>query len=438
MIKNKQFSRCMTPLTTSSRAPTLRMPVMRKTMLSLIGVACWVSTPSMVSAQEGFSTLSPADSTRRALDDPPGVERDVLNGFFPSIDLIFTDTNNARRDETDESDTFYSVIPRLIYKSEFGRSNEFQAGYTVRFERFSDTDDEDTTSSQANLGVLLDVSRIVDVDVFANRTDAEETRGSSGTRVVTNGEEDEFDATTLGARVTVGRRTNPLQIALGADQTAFNFTNNEQDSRDRDSTGINGSVFYNFSPQTAIFLNSSNRDIDYDSDALGRDSDETSLSVGVRWEPTYITTLNVSAGNLDKDFDDPAAEDFDGSTYLGSINWSPRDATSIRGYASRRTEESPELSSNFFTSDLIGIGISQDIARRFTLTAYVNNIDDEFDDGRTDDISDYGIGVSYGFNRWLSFGLRFSSVERDSNDPDASYEEDLFSLSVRGSWEPAN
>ncbi len=433
MIKNKIFSSCVTRQTqSSSRSIAVKITPF------LAGVICLVAGSGSAFAQDGFSTLSPADSTQRALDDPPGVQRDVLNGFFPSIDLIFTDTNNARRDQTNESDTFYSVIPSLVYKTEFGSSNEFQAGYIARFERFSDVDDEDTTSTRANLGVLLDVSRIVDVDIFANRTDAEQTRGSSGSRVIIIGEEDEFDATTVGARITVGRRTNPLQIVLGADQTASNFSNNDQELRDRDSIEINGSVFYNFSPQTAIFLNSSNRDIDYDSDALGRDSDETELSVGVRWEPTYITTVNVSAGNLEKDFDDSTIEGFDGSTYLGSIDWSPRDATRIHVYVSRRTEESPELDSNFFTSDVIGIGLSQDIGRRFTLTAYTNSTEDEFDDGRNDDISDHGIGLSYGFNRWLSIGVRYSSLDRDSNFEAASFEEDLISLSIRGSWEPAD
>ncbi len=401
----------------------------------LSSIALILTGPTAVFAQEGFSTLGPANSTQRALDDPPGVQRDVLNGFFPAIDLIYNDTDNVRRDQTEISDTFYSVIPSLVYKNEFGSSNEFQAGYTIRFERFSDVKDDDTTSSRATLGVLFDMSRIVDVDVFGNRIDSEEIRGASGSRLDTIGEEDEFDATTIGARVTVGRRTNPLQIVVGVDQTDFNFTNNNQELRDRESSEVNGAVFYNFSPRTSIFLNSASREIDYDSNSLDRDNDETSISIGVRWEPTYITALTVSAGNLEKDFDSATVEDFNDSTYLAKIDWSPRDATSINAYASRRTEESPELQSNFFTSDVLGIGVSQDIAQRFTLTAYVNKTDDEFDDGRDDDISDFGIGLSYKFNKWLSFGARYATIDRDSDDPEANYEENLFSLSVRGSWE---
>jgi hypothetical protein len=66
------------------------------------------------------------------------------------------------------------------------------------------------------------------------------------------------------------------------------------------------------------------------------------------------------------------------------------------------------------------------------LNLYGNSIDDEYDSGRVDDISDYGVSLAVDLADWLAAGVAYSRFKRDSNDPDAVYDDDIITVFLTG------
>ncbi|KAA3623379.1 MAG: hypothetical protein DWQ08_11695 [Proteobacteria bacterium] len=370
-------------------------------------------------------------STQRALSPPPGIGADAAAGLQLSIGVGASRHSNPERlPQGSPEDTSYVINPSITWGGELGR-HLFQIGYSAGSERFDRFDTEDSDYQSLNAALRLDITRILIADLYANHTEAEERRGASGSRVIgVNEDQDEYETDTLGGRVTLGRRTNLLQLYVGAETTSLDFTNNNQEFRDRDQDMVEAGLFFNVGPATALFLHASETDYDYLVGDPSNDNTETSLTAGVTWEATEALSLRLEAGNLEKDFDDPLIAGFDGDTYLGKLLWSPRDRTTLSLYASRTTEESADANAAFFVSEVTGVEFTQLIGERTTATLHYADANDEYSDGRIDDVTDYGIALGYNLFTWLDLGFSYNRVEKDSNDPDFDYEDDVYSLFV--------
>lgn len=65
-----------------------------------------------------------------------------------------------------------------------------------------------------------------------------------------------------------------------------------------------------------------------------------------------------------------------------------------------------------------------------TLNANISDGSDDYTGTREDDLFYAGLGLNYKLHRWLDIGARYSYSERDSNALNASYEDNLFMLTV--------
>ena len=216
-----------------------------------------------------------------------------------------------------------------------------------------------------------------------------------------------------------------------AEHSDIDFTNNNQDNRDRESDTVGAGVYWNVSPRTSIFANIKETDIDYRLAAQsGFDSDETSATIGIGWEPSYHTSLVAEVGNLEKDLADPGLSDFDSEIYAGRLSWSPSANSNVGIYVSKHTEESTEFIAPFTESELVGISFSHGFTDRLRGEAYVNSIDDDLINVRQDEILDFGIGIFYDLASWVTLGLNWNHTERDSTDPDAEFESNSYGLTA--------
>ena len=84
--------------------------------------------------------------------------------------------------------------------------------------------------------------------------------------------------------------------------------------------------------------------------------------------------------------------------------------------------------SRFPTSSGLNLGHAFTDALRAQF--YVNFIEDELLGAREDEITDYGIGLFYDLNRYLSLGASWSRTERESTDTDAEYVSEAISVSA--------
>jgi hypothetical protein len=299
-------------------------------------------------------------------------------------------------------------------------------------ESFGEFENLDNDSLNVSAALRLDMTEKLKVDLYGNRFRTSDPRGSTATRVLpADLENDEYDELAYGGRITLGRRSNPLQLVLGAQQSDLEFTNNDQQPRNRQDRRLNGGIYLNLSPRTSVFLLGAMTDIDYEADSSEAfDSTNTNLNIGLGWEPSYSTSLLLQAGWIEKGFDDSALDDQDSNSYLGKLTWLPGAYTSLNLYASRAFEETTLRSSPVTVSDLLGISLDHVFTASIRGQAYYNLIEDELVDARQDEITDYGIGLFYEFNRYLSLGLSWDHTERTSTDPEAEYETEAYTLTA--------
>ena len=393
------------------------------------------------------STAPVGRNTSGNLSPPPGAQVNANLGFFPSLTLSVSKRNNPTRINggEDQDDISWTIVPVLTYRGLIRDRHVYELGVSASQESFDELVNLDNDSYNLNAAIRLDLTEILKLDVFGDTGKGSDKRGGTATRLIPpDGESDRYDQTRYGGRVTLGRRSNPLQLVFGAEHLDLEFTNNDQGQRDRQDTRVESGIFFNVSPRTSLFLNAAQTDIDYEQESSGiYDSTNTTFNAGIGWDPSYSTSLLFEAGQIQKDFADSTLEDQDSDSYRGKLTWLPTLFTSFNVYASRTFEETTVRDSPVTISDLFGVSLSHAFTSSIRGQAYYNLIDDELVDARLDEITDYGIGVSYDLNRYLSLGLFWDWTRRESTDPLAAYETDAITLfasikpvQVRGFGEP--
>lgn len=407
--------------------------VMPAVTAAAIVAMCTVT--ATVTAQQTNSSygIPPSSATQRTLSPPEEIDGRILPGFYPGISIIATRHSNARRvTAPEESDMEISVSPEIYYRAKFGANNHLELGYTATANRFSDFSDEDTDAQGISGAVQLNIGRNSAVDLRAGYNKGSEPRGSSASRAGADASAvpDEYKESSLSVDGRLGNREDRLQFGVGASVRDLQYTNNNQSSRDRDNNSVYGRVTYNVSPLTSVLAEVRQSDIDYIESSNPRDSTERNITVGANWQPTELTGFEVRVGKTDKDFDNNAFQDYDGSNYLGRVTWEPTAFTTVSAYASRAVEESSDSAASFFVSDLIGVTVNHGLSERLNLLGYYNKTEDDFSNGRLDDVKDYGVGLDYAMREWLSLNARVGRVKRTSNEADIPFNDTFVSLGI--------
>lgn len=405
-------------------------------LLALTLMLAWLGEAMAQNSQFG---VAPSARTQRAISDSPTQSSREDEGLYAAVGIAYSHRSNVRRESveqggSDEGDAAVVITPQAGYKRAFGRHSA-EIGVTTQFTRFQDLTNENTENYTVDGLTNLDISRILDLDLFASFTEAAEPRGGSGTRLDQSIEPDEVEITSYGGAFTVGRRAARVQFQVGADRSQWRYQNNQQEVRDRDDDRLHGRVYYNISPRTSLFAGANLTDVTYQQQGLGLDSEELGYEVGGRWDISERTSGRVSVGRTEKDFDNPLLDDVDTTTLAGRLSWSPRQRTTFNLYGSRQFEETTSIDDAFFISELVGASVNQAFGSRWDASAYINHTDDEFESGRQDEILDYGFGLTYSFRQWLSLGAQYSIIERESNVPGNDYEDEVLSLLLNGNFE---
>jgi hypothetical protein len=377
--------------------------------------------------------IPPSANTQQALEDPRGVIEGIFSGFFASLGVAIARTDNVNRvpSPIEESDTITAFIPRLAYRTGLGR-HQAMIEYTGFAERYQDFDNLDSVDNTLRGIIDFDFTEKLDTGIYARWADVNERRGTPGSQVLQI-DPNEVEIADFGANLRYGTRAaRHMQVRFGANVEDWRYQNNNQEFRDRDTSGAFGEIHYNVTGKTSIFLLGTYREYEYiNANATTSDSEETTVQLGAEWQATSKTRGRVSIGQQDKDFKDPTVADTDTTTYNVRIRWQPKSYTGVNLYGSKRFEETNSPLDDFYTSTLWGIGVDHAFTSRWNGNVYYNNINDEYDSGQDDKFRDFGIGVNYLFRQWLSFGVRYAYIKRDSNIALNNYEENIFGFTLQ-------
>lgn len=404
-----------------------------------------------VSAQISDRGLSPAANTYRFYQDSSvardsGLNQplDLLNDFYPAIEITIADHDNVRRRPGfDEDDLKIEVKPSLAYRTNLGR-HQFYASYSGRFTFHDEFDREDSDANDISAKVGLDVSRSWDVDVFVNAGSTFEGRGISGSRpfdVSFQGNTDEgpdrIDYRRYGADLIYGRKLNHISAVLGIEHGDTGFQADDgggfipAGNRDRESDSIHLDLNYQVGARTSVFGRVQQTEVDYDRSVRSLDSEQTDYLVGIRWKPTNRLSGVVGVGRSDKDFDDATLEDYDGSNYYANLGFAISPFSKIQFAASRAIEEPSDIQASFYNSELFGVSWDHSITSHLVFNVYSKWIDDDYNTGREDQFSDWGLGLDYAWRPWLSAGLYYGEIERESTLRGVAFEDSYFGIRLR-------
>jgi len=372
------------------------------------------------SEQMGASTLRDTNPV------PHGDLRDLADSLYGSVTVSAEQHTNVFRSQSNEqSDVSLGLGATLGYRNTVGRHPYF-AEYRGSYDAYNDFSNESGANHTLAAGIELDMTERLDGYGRVSYTDAREGRGLPGSEITIADKRDRYSETAGELGLGYGNR---LRVYGGIGLSQLRYQNNDQDSRDRDGDFWRLGVSYAVSPRTALFAETSRQDIQYvHQTGYNQDSTETFYGGGVSWQPSARTAALVRVGTTKKDMDDPAQEDYSGTTWQGRLSYAIKPYSQISVYASRSTEESIEVTSPYVVSDLYGISWNHTFRSNTGLTVYGNLTKDDFPDGRQDDYSEAGVALTHPIGKRFAIGAGYAYLQRDSNVPGEDYTDEIISL----------
>lgn len=352
-------------------------------------------------------------------------------GLYASVRAaVVNDDNVLRAASAEKSDTITTVAPDVAYAVFMGK-HRLLAQYVGNYGRYSDVSTEDYTDHTLSAELFLDLDPKFNIDLLAGQTQGHESRGAPGIGTA-NPEPNEFDESFAFAQLTFGRQVAKAQLQLDVETRELDYTDSNQDLRDRDTTTVSGRLFYNLGSKTSVFLELTQSDIDYVDTTSTLDSTEQFVYIGARWEATAKTKGEMKFGTYDKDFDSTSRTDTDDTSVVANITWSPRSYSHVTLTALSKPNET-STGDDSYTSNYYTLAWQHGLNDKLSLNANVLSGTDDYEgtsSTREDDVLNYGVGVSYAVKRWLSVGLKYDYSEKDSTDATNDYEANVYTLSA--------
>jgi len=336
-------------------------------------------------------------------------------GLTASVEAAHTSDDNIFRERNGSSDNFLTVAPDLSYTKAFGK-HEFTVGYNGKYASYDKNTKENYTDHIVDADMLLDLSKQFNVNLKANYSTLHESRGQSGVSSDAALDVTTLDKNSVFAGVTFGRKEAKMQLELDYEVINTDYTNNNQDIRDRRDDTVSTRLFYNVGAKTKAFIEAKQTNFNYSSSSSALDSTEMLYHAGLRWQATAKTQGEVKLGSYDKDFDSATETDGDGTSYEASVTWSPKTYSNLTLTSARKPDESAIAGESFYTSTLTSLNWNHEFSKKITVILDASQSEDDYSNTRNDKTTNTGISVDYNFRRWLDFGLSFKNSKRTSNN----------------------
>jgi polysaccharide biosynthesis protein VpsM len=245
-------------------------------------------------------------------------------------------------------------------------------------------------------------------------------------------ENDKYSRAIAGAGYTFGARTarNQLQFGTSYEQRRYHNSGNINADQERDSLAFTGTWFHRVGPRTRSIVELRHTDHDYKQDFSDRDSTNVAALVGATWDATARTTGTVRLGGERKRFDSDQRQDFTSPMWEAGLTWSPRTYSVFSLNARRAFDEGEDGASTVQDRTTVLNWQHEWTARISTELEYQLSNRDYKATTREDDLTAYGIGVSYSLYRWADVTLGYRRSNNDSSLRDESYQRNVYLLSV--------
>lgn len=335
-------------------------------------------------------------------------------------------------------DLIWRVKPEVSLESGWSR-HALQAFARGSIERFNDFESENSEDWTVGGFGRLDVSRAANLTSGLSYSTQKEPRTSSNT-AVSSAEPIQYD--TVQAYLAGTRVAGRLKLSARGDYRTFDYEDGEtvggapldQSNRNREIRSLSGRADYAVSPATALFVQVTGNERDYDVDnglVPSRDSSGYEAVAGVNFEISAVSRGEIAAGYLKQEYDNAAYNDIDGFGGRAQLEWFPTELTTVTVTGSRTIEDAGILGSSGYLSSGFGVAVDHELRRNIIVSANATVSADDYNGvDRDDDRFGAAISATYLLNRNFGVSLTASHLKQSSDGADSGASFDVNRLMV--------
>lgn len=389
-----------------------------------------------------FTSVATADDTAPVFLEPAQIGPFQL-GASATVTSEYTD--NVLSTENDREGDFVTVVaPELTLQA---RTEDFKLdlGASAEIGFFASETSEDYTDAKLSAEGQWNLS--AETFLFGGIDHAWEHEERSSADDVNGVEPTEYRESSAFAGISADLR--PVSTRLGVNFRNFNFDDTpaslgmsvNNDDRDRLQTEIGSRIGYKLGEDQQVFLQGvfDMRDYDSSQDDSGfdRDSSGFNAAAGFRGQ---IGPFEGEAlvGILHQSYDDSAFDNVTAPDFGAELTWRPDPLTRVNLALDRRLEETTLVGSSGYLADSVVLRTNRWIARDLRATGYLAySQNDYLEIGRTDYITEAGLGMRYYLAPNIYLGGGYSFEQRTSDVAGADYDTHTTYLRLGTALKPA-
>lgn len=379
------------------------------------------------------SYMLTGDSDHRAVQ--------FLSSFmlYPSLEVSERyDDNITLSEQNAQSDWITTVEPSLDIRSNWTR-HAIRALLSFEHHYYADHRDETYDNASGLFEGTLDIGTDLKLNGFTRYEDHHLDRYS----LFTSNQNDWIHRKdwNYGAELAYDNSESPLTARVKAEQTQMDFqatrSDNGRDS-DRTVTRIEPRISYQLSPDVAVFVQPAYQSTHFKEsrDAAGRDKDNfiAEFMGGVSVSSPNLWHVEIAIGQQGVYFDEASYKDDWVTSIRTRLLWTPTEQLALGAQAFREIIVSDRL----INEEIIATGSHMEMRYAMSEAVAVNLNGGYYNaaferSARKDDNWLWGGGAEYSFNPNLKASTDYTYRTRDSNLPNASFDNNIVTVALKTS-----
>lgn len=310
------------------------------------------------------------------------------------------------------------------------RTHKVEAEYRAVIRNYWDYTSENITDHHAAVLGDFKFGSLVGLKIGDKYDKGHEPRSSSG-----SGQIEEYYKNAANASLSYVF-ADRFKAEAGYTRTSWDFTQPENNFRDRAEDLIATYLYYRFLPKTSAFIEFDYKNIGFEQKANNLDNKVYTPLLGVTWEISEMTKGIVKGGYLFKKYETGGEKNIDTWTASVELDQAFSDRASIKVVGLRDVNESNTRGTSYYTTTGAFAEYTHKLAYKLSAVARGSYGEDDYSNsvGTAPDRHDktvlYGVGLKYQMRDWLEFALNYNHLDRNSNIDARDLNDNTTSLTV--------
>lgn len=353
---------------------------------------------------------------------------------YPGLSIIEKYNDNLFRSDANKKSSLITVVsPSVLLQAESG-ANSYSLAYSADFARYANSS-ADNYNDQNLTGVAeLSFSTRATLSLTPEYKSGHDDRGStySAMTAVPN----TWHNTGIAGSFSYGGEESIGRVVVDAGTHDVRYQNNRlvTVAFDKAVDNMGGTFYYRVSPKVSAFVQLTGTRVAYQDSASTLSGNERNIQLGADWKATAQTSGTFKVGQLQKKFDSALRQTFQGTSWEGSVRWSPREFARVDWISGRKSTESTGVG-DFVLLTSNELDFDYNLSEQTSLRLNVIQLNEDFvRSGRSDDTTSYGLKADYRLRKWLVLGAEYSHSVKTSagfTGTSPNYTGNIFGVSIR-------